>query len=125
MAEEVDRMSDTVNNLLEAARLNSGRAKWNWAEVDLAEVADDAVASVRPLVDEARVQILVRTDPPDCRLLGDADAIRRLLVNLLSNARKHTAAGRIEVGAGGTPTPGAPPGSTWRSPTPGAASGRR
>jgi signal transduction histidine kinase len=30
-------------------------------------------------------------------MLGDGDAIRRLLLNLLSNARKHTTVGQIEV----------------------------
>ncbi len=30
-------------------------------------------------------------------MLGDAEAIRRLLLNLLSNARKHTKEGKIQV----------------------------
>ncbi len=52
--EQVIQMSDTVNNLLEAARLNSGRAKWNWENVDLNDVIADAVESIRPLVDGAQ-----------------------------------------------------------------------
>jgi signal transduction histidine kinase/DNA-binding response OmpR family regulator len=99
MSQEVDRMSDTVNNLLEAARLNSGRAKWNWSVIDLAQTADDAIASIQPLVDPARVKILNQIKPSTNSMLGDADAIRRLLLNLLSNARKHTVDGQIQVGA--------------------------
>jgi signal transduction histidine kinase/DNA-binding response OmpR family regulator len=99
MSQEVDRMSDTVNNLLEAARLNSGRAKWNWSAIDLAQTADDAIASIQPLVDQTKVEILNQINPIANSMLGDADAVRRLLLNLLSNARKHTVDGQIEVGA--------------------------
>jgi signal transduction histidine kinase len=99
MSQEVDHMSDTVNNLLEAARLNSGRAKWNWSEVDLIETAWDAIASIQPLVNEHNLQIVNQIDVRDSRMLGDADALRRLLVNLLGNAKKHTVEGRIEVRA--------------------------
>ncbi len=96
---EVDRMSDMVNNLLEAARLNSGRALWNWSEIDVAETVEEAIASIRPLVDLRQVRIDCRIDDAARHSLGDADAIRRLLVNLLSNAQKHTIRGQIEVTA--------------------------
>jgi PAS domain S-box-containing protein len=97
ISQEVDRMSDTVNNLLEAARLNSGRARWNWSRIDLAEVVDDAVSSVRTLIDTDRIGLRYDIDPADAAMLGDAEAIRRLLVNFLGNARKHTTAGEIRV----------------------------
>jgi PAS domain S-box-containing protein len=97
MSEEVDRMSDTIDDLLEAARLNSGRARWNWAEIDVAAVIERAVASIRPLVDGERVSIDVHIDTSTGKILGDGDAIRRLLLNLLSNARKHTEQGKIEI----------------------------
>ena len=101
---EVDRMSDTVNNLLEAARLNSGRARWNWGEVDLAGTCAEAIESVRPLVDRTRVELSMDVEPsgltPDGGgrpITGDGEALRRLVTNLLSNARKHTADGSIRV----------------------------
>ncbi len=97
MSHEVDRMSDTVNNLLEAARLNSGRARWNWSAVDLPGIIEEAVASMRPLVNAAKVSLVCQIDRPLGPALGDAEAIRRLVINLLSNARKYTAQGRIKV----------------------------
>jgi PAS domain S-box-containing protein len=97
ISREVDRMSDTVNNLLEAARLNSGRARWNWSEFDLADVVDEAVESIRPLVDASRLRIDCASERLATRMTGDAEAVRRLLVNFLSNAWKHTTDGRIEV----------------------------
>lgn len=94
---EVDRMSDTVNNLLEAARLNSGRARWNWSEVDLAATIEEAMASIEPLIDSDKIVLKNRVNSEASHMAGDADAIRRLILNLLSNARKHTDKGSIEV----------------------------
>lgn len=95
--EEVVRMSDTVNDLLEAARLNSGRVRWNWSSVALSEACRDALDSIRPLVDEPRVRLSLDVRPPAATMAGDADAVRRLVLNLLNNARKHTTDGEITV----------------------------
>ena len=97
ISREVCRMSDTVNNILEAARLNSGRARWSWSEFDLASIVADVIGSIQPLVDKQRVEIRLHVDSATGSMSGDADAIRRLLINLLSNALKHTTDGLIEV----------------------------
>jgi two-component system sensor histidine kinase/response regulator len=96
--EEVVRMAETVNNLLEAARLNSGKARWNWGELDVGEACREALDAVRPLVDAGRTALSLSVAPPaGVRMAGDADAVRRLVLNLLSNAHKHTGAGSIRV----------------------------
>ena len=98
MGREVDRMSDTVDDLLEAARLNSGRARWNWTEFTPDDCCRQALETIRPLTDPARVRLTHDADRPGAPMRGDADAVRRLVLNLLSNARKHTADGQIHVG---------------------------
>ena len=100
--DEVVRMSGTVHNLLEAARLNSGKARWNWSAFAVADVCGEAVESLRLVVDPARVALTLAVEPADLRMRGDADAVRRLVMNLLSNAHKHTAAGSIAVTARAT-----------------------
>ena len=96
--EEVVRMAETVNDLLEAARLNSGLAKWKWSQFGLKTVCEEAIDPIRPLVDEEQVRL--ECDVPDgCEMRGDADAVRRLALNLLSNARKYTKQGSIRVSA--------------------------
>jgi signal transduction histidine kinase len=97
--EEAVRMGDTVDNLLEAARLNSGQARWNWGRFALGEVCRDAMESVRPLIDESKVRLTWSAAPADLEMGGDAGAVRRLILNLLSNARKHTADGGIHLSA--------------------------
>jgi PAS domain S-box-containing protein len=96
--EEVVRMSETVNDLLEAARLNSGLAKWKWSRFELGPVCLEALDPIRPLVDEGAVRLECDVEG-GCAMLGDADAVRRLVINLVSNARRFTTAGSIRVAA--------------------------
>lgn len=95
--EEIQRMSNMVDDVLEAARLNSGRARWNWDRFDLEPVCREALETIRPLVDEKRIRLNMRFEPTGAGMLGDAGAVRRLILNLLSNARKHTTDGSIDL----------------------------
>lgn len=100
--EEVLRMSGMVNDLLEVARLNSGAAKWNWAVVSVAKACTDALESARPLVDDQKIALASDVQPQDLKMRGDADAIRRIVLNLVSNAIKFTPSGSIHVSARAT-----------------------
>ena len=99
MQEATVRMSDTVDTLLEAARLNSGRARWNWQDVDLEQTCQDAIETARPLLADDRVELTVSVASPSPIIRGDSDALRRLVTNLVSNAMKHTTEGAITVAA--------------------------
>jgi PAS domain S-box-containing protein len=102
MHDEVVRMSGMVNDMLEVARINSGTARWNWNTVDVAAACGEAVDTARALVaDPARVRLEVEVTPPDLTMAGDADAVRRLVLNLLTNACKHTREGSVRVRAAG------------------------
>jgi len=90
-------MAEMVNNLLEAARLNSGCARWNWQTVDLTEACDAAFNIVENLVDTEHVKLQHHVEPEGLTMRGDFEAVRRLLINLLSNAAKHTSEGSIRV----------------------------
>jgi PAS domain S-box-containing protein len=96
--DEVCRMSDTVDNLLEAARLNSGKVRWNWSEVSIAAVCNDAISTVQPLIDSTQIRLSCAV-ADDLRMQGDADAVRRLIMNLVNNSRKFTQSGEIHVEA--------------------------
>jgi signal transduction histidine kinase len=98
--DEVVRMAGRVDQLLEAARVNSGRARWNWGTFSPFETCDQALDEVRPLLDNAAVRLELAAAPDaanDEPMRGDADAFRRLVVNLAANAVRHTPAGEVRV----------------------------
>lgn len=94
---EIIRMAELVNNLLEAARLNSGNAQWSWEQVDFTATIKAVETVVRPLINQDRVTLRFDIAGAPCRMRGDQGAIERLLINLVSNAVKHTPDGVIDV----------------------------
>jgi two-component system sensor histidine kinase KdpD len=120
LREAAIRMNALVANLLDMARLESGRIALNLQWQPLEEVVGSALRSLGALF-AGRHPIKVQL-PRDLPLLRfDAVLIERVLANLLENAAKYTPAGSaISVGAAATPNsvevwvadegPGLPPG---------------
>jgi signal transduction histidine kinase len=97
MNSEITRMAEMVNTLLEAARLNSGVATCHWGTVQFANVCAEALDVVRPLIDQSKLTLNSSCEPEDLDGKGDAEAIRRLIINLVNNAAKYTPSGSITV----------------------------
>jgi signal transduction histidine kinase len=90
-----------VNEVLDLARIESGRLNVERRPIRTTEVADAALVMIQPQA-EARGLSLSRTETvasPVC--LGDSDRVRQILVNLLGNAVKFTpVAGTVTVDIG-------------------------
>lgn len=86
---EALRMRGLVNDLLLLARLDSVPARCRSA-VDLTALVRDAVSAAR-VVDPCRYVSVQAED--GTTVLGDAEQLRRVMDNLLSNVRSHTPPG--------------------------------
>ncbi len=83
---ESRRMAALVEDLLLLARLDQGRPIRR-DPVDLARIADDAVADMRAI--EPGRPVTGHIDHP-ITVLGDEDRLRQVVANLLANVRVHT-----------------------------------
>jgi Na+/proline symporter/nitrogen-specific signal transduction histidine kinase len=96
---EAQRLTRLINQVLDLAKLESGRAEWRIEEVDLPELIAEAVAATEHLVHDRPVTFLA--DVPDAvpPVRADRDRVMQVLLNLLSNAVKFCdpADGRIDV----------------------------
>ncbi len=96
---EGERLTELVDDVLDIAKMESGRCEWNMAGLCLAEAAEHAVRAVLPLAARKGL-VLENRIPPDLpRVLGDRDRLVQVFLNLLGNAIKFTDAGRIDVEA--------------------------
>jgi signal transduction histidine kinase len=104
IAGEAERLSRLINQILDLAKLESGRAEWTSVEVDLAQVIAEASASLSQLYKDKGVSVLLEIAEPLPAVQADRDRLMQVMINLLSNAVKfvpqHT--GQIKVGAGRT-----------------------
>ena len=118
------RLSQLVENLLDSVRIESGEMRLRRQRVDLAQVVEEAIALMQPLLD-LRGQRIVRRVTKGPALISDAQRLHSVLVNLLANANKFAHTGStIWVEMDWTPThatvwvedqgPGLPPSLTVR-----------
>ncbi|MFA6962474.1 MAG: ATP-binding protein [Opitutaceae bacterium] len=87
-----------VNDLLDFGALQNGRLSIEAKPVSPAEVARDAMSVVRPQaeVNGLVCELTIDETVPQW-VLGDATRLRQILVNLLGNAVKFTARGRVDL----------------------------
>jgi signal transduction histidine kinase len=100
MERQVGHMVHLINDLLDIARVSSGKVVLKIERTALQAVVASAVETSLPLIEAARHTLAV--DVPEAPLLLDIDAVRisQVLSNLLSNAAKYTPqGGRIAVSA--------------------------
>jgi len=96
--EEVDRMIRLVGSLLTLARADAGQIPITLEPVSLPDVVGAAIEQVQPLAGRRDVDLQMSSSRP-VTLRADDDLILQLLLNLLDNAIKYTAAGgEVTVG---------------------------
>ena len=85
---EAERLTRLINQSLDMAKLDSGRAEWTTAEVDLGEVAREAMESLGQLFREKGVTLEGEIPAQGPVVLADRDRLTQVMINLLSNAVK-------------------------------------
>jgi signal transduction histidine kinase len=86
----------TVNNILDLSKVEAGRMDVAIGPVDLAELARDVATTARLLVGDKPVEVEVEVAAAPV-VASDAQKVRQILVNLVSNAAKFTQRGSIRV----------------------------
>lgn len=98
----LDRLSRLVTNLLDIARLNFSKNKFDKQLIDVRALAEEAREDCAVLAEDKNISIMVASGSGDTAapvfVAGDKDKLKEVLLNLLSNALKHTpAAGSISI----------------------------
>ena len=93
--DQAERMGRLVEDLLDLARVDAGKAPLTPEPVPIGPLLDDAVAEARVL--GRAVEYDVRVDPADLVLRADPTRLRQLVANLLDNASRHSPAGGTVV----------------------------
>lgn len=97
---EVDELTQLVRELLELARLESGREQPNLVPLDAAEIGRSAVERLEGQAERAEITLTAAFPDDLPPILGDRRMLEGALVNLIHNAVKFTpSGGRVTVGA--------------------------
>jgi len=90
--------SQLVADLLDVSRIISGKLRLDVRTVDIVNIANAAIDSIRPAAEAKSISLQTMLDPAAGPISGDADRLQQIVWNLLSNAVKFTPkGGRIKV----------------------------
>jgi signal transduction histidine kinase/CheY-like chemotaxis protein len=84
------RQSQLIEDLLDVARIMSGKLKLSQSLVDVREIVNGAIELVQPVSDAKRIHVSVNAAGPICAVHADGARLQQIVCNLLSNAIKFT-----------------------------------
>jgi heavy metal sensor kinase len=91
--EEINRMSQIVEDLLLLSKADTGQIKLNKGDINLMEILTEVVAQMDMLARSKRLHLSTSNHHRDVHIFGDALRIRELFMNLIENAIKYTEEG--------------------------------
>lgn len=92
---EAGRLKKLVEELVYLGKLESASEKYNFEDIELGEVLEQAVQSQQVVALEKNIKLNIQ-DSPDIHLWGDGEKLVRVFINLIANAVRH-AASRVDL----------------------------
>ncbi|MFH1030101.1 MAG: HAMP domain-containing sensor histidine kinase, partial [bacterium] len=88
--ESSERMNKLVNNLLNISRIESGRLKFNFEEVNFQELVKGVVEELKIVAEDKGLSIDLKLPKNEIILKIDKQIIRQVILNFLDNSIKYT-----------------------------------
>lgn len=89
MAREAERMDRLVRDLLSLSRVEGEERMRPSDRVDAVALLHSSVLTLRPVAEEAGVELIIRGHQEPTMVLGDADQLVQVFTNLIENAIKY------------------------------------
>jgi signal transduction histidine kinase/ActR/RegA family two-component response regulator len=101
---QVDHMAKLLDDLLDAARISSGKITLSTQPLVLADVLQQAVETMQPCIQERHQSLQTELPPESVVVEGDQVRLTQVFTNLLANASKYTRdGGMLHLAARATP----------------------
>jgi signal transduction histidine kinase len=98
MDRQVSHLIRLIDDLLDMARISSGKINLQLGCVNLADVVKQAIASVDSLITRSKHTLTVNAAPEPLLVVADTVRLTQVISNLLNNAVRYTSnGGRIEL----------------------------
>jgi heavy metal sensor kinase len=91
--EEINRMTEMIDNLLTLARVDEGRAALALTESDIRDLITDLAETAEILAEPEHIRVSISMPDEPVLLPIDRGRMQQLLLNLVTNAVKYTPAG--------------------------------
>jgi len=96
---EGERLTNLINDVLDLAKIESGKMEWNMRPIFLQDVIHRGIAATSSLFEQKGLK-LKKNIPEDMPMVkADEDKLIQVIINLLSNAVKFTKKGIVSIEA--------------------------
>jgi len=86
-----------INDLLDLARIESGKVELNVESVSCAELAEEVVLGLRPLAEQKGIDLMWMAPEDHLDVRSDRRSLTQILINLTNNAIKYTDEGGVRL----------------------------
>ncbi len=95
IADEGERLTALINDVLDLAKIESGKVEWREEPLSVPKLVDRAAAATEALFAQKGLPLIreIAGDLPE--IMGDEDRLIQVLINLFSNAIKFTEEGSV------------------------------
>ncbi len=99
ITKETERLTRLINQVLDLAKIESGKAEWSETAVDMKDVISDTLGAMGQLFKEKDIEVTARLPERVSPVTADLDRMIQVMLNLLSNAAKFcdAAHGQVEI----------------------------
>ncbi|MCX7711341.1 MAG: response regulator [Clostridia bacterium] len=88
-----------INDILDFSKIEAGKLELNSYEFDPFELVEGVAELMAIKAREKKISLMTYVQPKTPRLVGDADRLRQILLNLTGNAIKFTSEGEVVIQA--------------------------
>jgi two-component system phosphate regulon sensor histidine kinase PhoR len=101
---EVDTLTQMVNELIELSRIETGKVKLNEAQFNLNELIENIIGRLNPQAERKQISISAELGKDLPAVRADRERIQQVITNIMHNAIKYTPdSGKIKVKSSKTP----------------------
>jgi len=93
----IDRLARLINNVLDFQKLGAGKVEFLMEENNINEVIEDTVITLKPLIKEKGLKLVMNLNKTLPKMEFDRDKIVQVITNIVNNAVKFTEKGSITV----------------------------
>ena len=95
--ESGDHLRGLIGDILDMSKIEAGRMDLRYEEVDIAQLANDVVATAAPLAQEKQIFLHLDMDKNVKAVQADRTRLRQVMWNIVGNAIKFTDKGSVTI----------------------------
>ncbi len=95
--ENIDRLTRIINDLLDMAKIEAGKAKIQKKKINIVHVVDGVKKSFEAQFKKQKLEFIINISPEIRDIYADSDKLQQVLTNLIGNSLKFTAQGQVEL----------------------------